>query len=171
LNAPPLFDFFGRFFYDTHTSTEIAEGTTMDQGAGASPLQQIRDGYGSLLRSLAQLLLFLLIILGLSSAITLPLWYFALNFKDAFTAAILLLLGGYLLFALGKRIYLSLRASDQPPKLRVRAMGLKAVRAVSAAGFVYLLLVLLSGPAPLVSIPYLIIGLLVLGYIFFVVRR
>ncbi len=143
----------------------------MSQDAGASPLRQIWDGYEGILRSAAHTLLFLLIILGLSLAITLPLWYLALNFRDAFTAVMLLLLGGYLLIALTNRIRGQLGSSDTPGPKRLRNLGEKIARVLGVAAFIYLFLVLLSGPLPLLTIPYTIIGLLVLGYILFVRRR
>ena len=143
----------------------------MSSGSGASPIQQIGEGYGSLLRSLAQTLLFLLIILALSLAITLPLWYFALNFKAAFTAVMLLLLGGYLLLALGKRILYQIRTAEKPPSERLKVLGLKTGRILGTIAFIYLFLILISSPTPLLAVPYTIIGLLSLGYIFFVGRR
>lgn len=143
----------------------------MSEDAGATPLRQIRDGYGSLLLSFAHTLLFLLIILGLSLAITLPLWYFALNFRDAFTAIMLLLIGSYLLIALGHRIRTQMRNSDTQGQSRLRVLGGKMARVLGVVAFIYLFLVLLSGPLPLLTLPYTIIGLLALGYIFFVRRR
>ena len=143
----------------------------MSEDAGLSPLRQIRDGYGYLFRSVVHTLLFLFIILCLSLAITLPLWYFALNFRDAFTAVMLLLLGGYLLIALGSRIRSHLRSSETPARIRLRTLGSKTARVLGVAAFIYLFLVLLSGPLPLLALPYTIIGLLALGYIFFVRRR
>jgi L-asparagine transporter-like permease len=143
----------------------------MSSGSGTSPIQQIGEGYGSLLRSLAQTLLFILIILALSLAISLPLWYFALNFKEAFTAVMLLLLGGYLLLTLGKRILYRIRTAEKPASKRLKALSLKIGRVIGTIAFVYLFLVLISGPTPLLAVPYTIIGLLALGYIFFVGRR
>jgi hypothetical protein len=143
----------------------------MVQSAHSSPLQQIRYGYGALLRSIMRTLLLLLIILGLSVAITLPLWYFALNFRNAFTAVMLVLLGAYLLLSAGKRLLLRLRSAERPLRERLKGAAGKAGRSLGLVAFVYLFLALLSGPMPLLTVPFTIIGLLGLGYIFFVGRR
>lgn len=136
-------------------------------------LLRIRNGYFSFLQQSLRILLFALIIAGSAGFVSFPLWYWAIHGGRSFTWSVLLVIGGLILFFMGKKMMSpSSVTGGQDSKVGFSFTGLKRpalslFKALVALVLIYATGMIFASFHALWGIAALLLTLYLIGLLFF----
>ncbi len=131
---------------------------------------RIAQGYISALRAFVRVLAFSVVVAAISAAITLPLWYWATTHRSSFTAAVLILLAGLMIFFTLKQVkaHISNLKTKGVSSSEIILMPLKRIAKILAAlVLIYITLITFTTVSPVVGIISAILSIVLIGILFF----
>ncbi|MFW5711849.1 MAG: hypothetical protein ACOC2R_00460 [Spirochaetota bacterium] len=134
---------------------------------------RIARGYVSALRACARVLAFSVVVAAISAAITLPLWYWATTHRRSFTAAVLILLAGVLIFFTLRqvKVHINNLKTKGVSTLEIILLPLKRIaKFLAALILIYITLITFTTVSPVVGIISAILSIVVIGILFFASR-
>ncbi len=134
---------------------------------------RIAQGYVSALKTFARILAFSVAVAAISAAITLPLWYWATTHRSSFTAAVLILVAGILIFFTLKQVkaHINNLKTKGFSSSEIILLPLKRIAQIlTALVLIYITLITFTTVSPIAGIISAILSIVLIGILFFTSR-